>query len=226
MKDTFDKVVMDETRQEEIRAGLMVKKRAKKTWIAPVAAVAAAIAVIMLVPGTRSAVVKAAETLYATFTSKFNNLTVSVDETSFSENGVQVHKISAQYDFSNYEPWAQVKDGRLYFVLNGKWTDITDKCSAKEAFYFEQTEKNGYKTILFVGGTPDDYGWGQIIRNPNGEMVEGMAFIDDINSEPEWLKSIKNQEQTRDFMITTFSKDDISVLVGKTVSTVSKPAEN
>ena len=67
MKDTFDKVVMDETRQEEIRAGLMVKKRAKKTWIAPVAAVAAAIAVIMLVPGTRSAVVKAAETLYATF---------------------------------------------------------------------------------------------------------------------------------------------------------------
>ena len=226
MKDTFDKVVMYETRQEEIRAALMGKKRAKKTWLSPVVAVAAAIAVIMLVPGTRKIVVKAAETLYATFTATFNNLTVKVDETSVSENGVQVHKISAEYDFSNYEPWAQVKDGRLFFVLNGKWTDITDVCGKDKCFRYEQTEGNGYKTTLFVGGTPDDYGWGQIIRNPNGEMVEGMAFIDDINAEPQWLKSIKKQEQTRDFMIMTFSKDDVSVLVGKTVSAASKPAEN
>ncbi len=35
MKDTFDKVVMDETRQEEIRAGLMKKRKAKTTWLAP-----------------------------------------------------------------------------------------------------------------------------------------------------------------------------------------------
>ena len=52
MKDTFDKVVMDEEKQEEIRAALMGKKRAKKTWLAPLVAVAAAIAVIMIVPYT------------------------------------------------------------------------------------------------------------------------------------------------------------------------------
>ena len=227
MKDTFDKVVMNEERQEEIRAGLMGKKRAKKTWIAPVTAAAAAVAVIMLVPGTRKAVVKAAETLYAAFTTRFNNLTVSVEETSFSgEGGAQIYKISTEYDFSNYEPWAQVKDGRLYFVLNGKSIDITDKCSATDVFRYEQDGENGYKTILFVGGTPDNYGWGQIIRNPNGDMVEGMAFVDDANTEPEWLKRINEKEVHSDFMMTLFSKDEIPVLVGKGITTMEKPTEN
>ena len=227
MKDTFDKVIMDEARQEEIRAGLMGKKRAKKTWLAPVVAVAAAIAVIMIVPYTREIVVNAAETLYAAFTARFNNLTVSVEETSFSgEGGAQIYRISTQYDFSNYEPWAQVKDGRLFFVLDGKWTDITDKCSATEVFLYEQDGENGYKTILFVGGTPDDYGWGQIIRNPNGEMVEGMAFVDDENTEPEWLKRLKEKEVHSDFLMTLFSKDEISVLAGKSVAVAEKTTEN
>ena len=227
MKDTFDKVVMSEERQQEIRAGLMGKKRAKKTWLAPVVAVAAAIAVIMIVPYTREIVVNAAETLYAAFTARVNNLTVSVEETSFSgEGGAQIYRISTQYDFSNYEPWAQVKYGRLFFVLDGKWTDITDKCSATEAFLYEQDGENGYKTILFVGGTPDDYGWGQIIRNPNGEMVEGMAFVDDENTEPEWLKRLKEKEVHSDFMMTLFSKDEISVLAGKSVAVAEKPTEN
>ena len=227
MKDTFDKVVMNEERQQEIRAGLMGKKRAKKTWLAPVVAVAAAIAVIMIVPYTREIVVNAAETLYAAFTARFNNLTVSVEETSFSgEGGTQIYRISTQYDFSNYVPWAQVKDGRLFFVLDGKWTDITDKCSATEAFLYEQDGENGYKTILFVGGTPDDYGWGQIIRNPKGEMVEGMAFVDDENTEPEWLKRLKEKEVHSDFMMTLFSKDEISVLAGKSVAVAEKPTEN
>ena len=227
MTDTFDKGVMSEERQQEIRAGLMGKKRAKKTWLAPVVAVAAAIAVIMIVPYTREIVVNAAETLYAAFTARVNNLTVSVEETSFSgEGGAQIYRISTQYDFSNYEPWAQVKDGRLFFVLDGKWTDITDKCSATEAFLYEQDGENGYKTILFVGGTPDDYGWGQIIRNPNGEMVEGMAFVDDENTEPEWLKRLKEKEVHSDFMMTLFSKDEISVLAGKSVAVAEKPTEN
>ena len=227
MKDTFDKVVMNEERQQEIRAGLMGKKRAKKTWLAPVVAVAAAIAVIMIVPYTRAIVVNAAETLYAAFTARFNNLTVSVEETSFSgEGGAKIYRISTQYDFSNYEPWAQVKDGRLFFVLDGKWTDITDKCSATETFLYEQDGENGYKTILFVGGTPDDYGWGQIIRNPNGEMVEGMAFVDDENTEPEWLKHLKEKEVHSDFLMMLFSKDEISVLAGKSVAVAEKPTEN
>ena len=214
MKDTFDKVIMDESRQEEIRAGLMKKKKAKKTWLAPVAAVAAAIAIIMIVPGTREIIVKAAETIYSTFTSNFNNLNVSIDETSFTgRDGSQIHRVSATYTFDDVEPWGQVKDGRLYFVLDGKWEDITDKCSASEVFRYEKVDENGYKITLFVGGTPDDYGWGQIVRNPKGELIEGFAVIDNVTTEPEWLNDLKKREANKEFMIIVLSKDEYTSVV-------------
>ena len=214
MKDTFDKVIMDESRQEEIRAGLMKKRKAKKTWLAPVAAVAAAIAIIMIVPGTREIIVKAAETIYSTFTSNFNNLNVSIDETSFTgRDGSQIHRVSATYTFDDVEPWGQVKDGRLYFVLDGKWEDITDKCSASEVFRYEKVDENGYKITLFVGGTPDDYGWGQIVRNPKGELIEGFAVIDNVKTEPEWLNDLKKREANKEFMIIVFSKDEYTSVV-------------
>ena len=205
---------MDESRQEEIRAGLMKKKKAKKTWLAPVAAVAAAIAIIMIVPGTREIIVKAAETIYSTFTSNFNNLNVSIDETSFTgRDGSQIHRVSATYTFDDVEPWGQVKDGRLYFVLDGKWEDITDKCSASEVFRYEKVDENGYKITLFVGGTPDDYGWGQIVRNPKGELIEGFAVIDNVKTEPEWLNDLKKREANKEFMIIVLSKDEYTSVV-------------
>ena len=214
MKDTFDKVIMDESRQEEIREGLMKKRKAKKTWLAPVAAVAAAIAIIMIVPGTREIIVKAAETIYSTFTSNFNNLNVSIDETSFTgRDGSQIHRVSATYPFADVEPWGQAKDGRLYFVLDGKWEDITDKCSASEVFRYEKVDENGYKITLFVGGTPDDYGWGQIVRNPKGELIEGFAVIDNVKTEPEWLNDLKKREANKEFMIIVLSKDEYTSVV-------------
>lgn len=211
MKDTFDKVVMDETRSGEIRDSLMKKKKAKKTWLAPVAAIAAAIAIIMAVPGSREFVVKAAETLYGSFRSSFNNLIIEIEETSYTEaSGAQVYKVSTYYDFNNAEPWAQVKDGRLYFVLNGKWTDITDKSSATEYYTYEKEDENGYKTILFVGGTPDNYGWGQLVRNPKGENANCFVVIDKDNTKAEWLKNFSKKEKVEDFMVAMFSNEDYS----------------
>ena len=178
------------------------------------AAVAAAIAIIMIVPGTREIIVKAAETIYSTFTSNFNNLNVSIDETSFTgRDGSQIHRVSATYTFDDVEPWGQVKDGRLYFVLDGKWEDITDKCSASEVFRYEKVDENGYKITLFVGGTPDDYGWGQIVRNPKGELIEGFAVIDNVKTEPEWLNDLKKREANKEFMIIVLSKDEYTSVV-------------
>ncbi|MBR4913885.1 MAG: hypothetical protein IKZ42_01250 [Clostridiales bacterium] len=213
MRDTFDKVVMDETRREDIRAGLMKKRKAKKTWLAPVAAVAAAIAIIMIVPGTREFVVKAAETLYGSFRSSFNNLIIEIEETSYTEaSGAQVYRVSTYYDFNNAEPWAQVKDGRLYFVLNGKWTDITAKSSATEYYTYEKKDENGYKTVLFVGGTPEDYGWGQLVWNPQGELIECMVVLKEENADPAWVKNLIKKESVEEFIITKFSIDDYSTL--------------
>ena len=214
MKETFDKVKMDESRQAEIRAGLMKKRKTKKTWLAPVAAAAAAIAIIMIVPATREIIVKAAETLYSTFTSNFNNLNVSVDETSFTgTDGSQIHRVSATYSFTDVEPWAQVKDGRIYFVLDGEWEDVTDKCSATEVFRYEQEDENGYRITLYIGGTPDDYGWGQLVRNPDGEFIEGIAVIDERKTKPEWLSNLIEKEDVEEFMIMVVTKDEYTAIV-------------
>ena len=213
MRETFDKVVMDEARSEEIRAGLMKKKKAKKTWLAPVAAIAAAIAIIMIVPGTREFVVKAAETLYGSFRSTFNNLTIEIEETSYTESSdVQIHQVTVYYDFENAEPWAQVKDGRLFFVLNGKWTDITGKCSATEYYSYEKKDENGYRTSLFVGGTPDDYGWGQLVWNPQGELIECMVVLKEENADPAWFKNLIKKESVDEYIVTKFSSNDYSAL--------------
>ena len=101
----------------------------------------------------------------------------------------------------------------MYFVLDGKWEDITDKCSASEVFRYEKVDENGYKITLFVGGTPDDYGWGQIVRNPKGELIEGFAVIDNVKTEPEWLNDLKKREANKEFMIIVLSKDEYTSVV-------------
>ena len=125
MKDTFDKVVMDETRQEEIRAGLMKKRKAKTTWLAPVAAIAAAIAVIMIVPSTRKVVVNAASSIIAAITVNHNDSTIKVvqEHEFYEEDDINRFRTLIEIDSENGYSYAQEKDGRKYFVLDGKWTD-------------------------------------------------------------------------------------------------------
>ena len=227
MKDTFDKVVMDEARQQEIRSELMGKKSAKKTWLAPVIAIAAAITVIMIVPGTREIVVKAAEKIYGTFTATFNNLSISIEETSYTRSdGGEVYRINTTYDFGNFEPWGQVKDGRLYFVLDGKWEDVTDKCVDDNYFRYEQEGENGYKTIFYVGGTPDSFGWGQVVRKEDGEVIEGMMVFDENNMKPKWYKHLMAKENIPSAMMPTFTYSEYADMVSKEITYVYVPLED
>ena len=227
MKDTFDKVILDETRKSEIRSELMGKKRAKKTWLAPVAAIAAAVAIILIVPGTREIVVKAAEKIYGTFKSSFNNLSISIEETSYTQSGGgEVYRISTTYDFNDFEPWAQVKDGRLYFVLDGKWEDVTDKCVDDGYFRYEQEGENGYKVIFYVGGTPESFGWGQVIRKENGEAIEGMMILDENNMKPKWYKHLLAKEDIPSIMMPTFTYSEYKDMVSKEITYVYTPLED
>lgn len=211
MKDTFDKVIMNEARQQEIRSELMGKKRAKKTWLAPIAAIAAAIAVIMIVPYTREIVVNAAADLYMTFIAKHNNLDYTVEETKLTDTeGSVVYQVSTVMNFSEMIPYGQVKDGKLYFVLDGKWEDITDKSSDIHYYRYEEIQENGYKCVYFVGGTPDDYGWGQIILNENREYISGFVAVDTEDYDAGWLRDVVCKENVIDRELLTFvSKDKL-----------------
>lgn len=74
---------------------------------------------------------------------------------------------------------AEVRDGRLYFIANGEDIDITDLCSMDTAYIYVMQDKTGTLHYIFVGGRPDNWGYGSImkkpgsIRNPDGEWIGG-----------------------------------------------------
>ena len=70
MRSTIDKIVMDETKKEEIRQNLLKKRTANRTWVKVTATVAAAAAALMMIPFTRNKILQAAENLYSSFKGK------------------------------------------------------------------------------------------------------------------------------------------------------------
>ena len=67
IKSLFSKFELDEAKSDEIRAKLVSKRSAGRVWLIPVIAVAAAIAIIMVIPVTRTMVVNAAEKIFKSF---------------------------------------------------------------------------------------------------------------------------------------------------------------
>ena len=188
MKETFDKIVLNEDRKDQMRENILAKKQAKKTWIAPVIGIAASIAIVMLVPFTRTAVVNAAGKLWEAFTSNHNGLLISLSETVvINDEGEEINAVNFRVEQSEKtEDFAQVKDGRLYLVLDGKWTDVTDKCSDSKYYRHEIKEEDGAKTVILVGGTPDDYGWCYLFSH-EGAKVTSYNCKFTKNSKPTWF---------------------------------------
>jgi len=85
---------------------------------------------------------------------------------------------------------AEVRDGRVYFVLDGSDRDITSHCTESTYFEYERIAENGYRHVLVVGGEPDNLGWGEFIWDEDGNLVGSTAqFHKDIYGEqPEWLR--------------------------------------
>ena len=199
MKETFDKIVLNEDRKLRMRENILEKKSHKMTWVIPVISVCAAIAVVMIVPFTRTAVVNAAERLIQAFTSSHNGHTVSVSETKETDvSGMKIQSFNIDVSQSkNTTDFAQVKDGKLYLVLDGEWTDITGKCSDTKYFKKEIDEKDGSKTMIFIGGTPEDYGWFYMVKH-EGESASSYYSKFSGGDQPEWLTSALKDEGMSD----------------------------
>lgn len=197
MKETFDKIVLNEDRKDQMRENILAQKRAKKTWIAPVIGIAASIAIVMLVPFTRTAVVNAAGKLWEAFTSNHNRLSISLSETEVvNDEGEEVNAVDFRIEQSeNTVDFAQVKDGRLYLVLDGKWTDVTDKCSDSKYYRHEIKEKGGAKAVILVGGTPEDYGWCYLFSHDGAKVTScNLQLSGKENKRPAWfVKGLKDE---------------------------------
>jgi L-alanine-DL-glutamate epimerase-like enolase superfamily enzyme len=65
----------------------------------------------------------------------------------------------------------EVREGRVYFMLDGSGKDITSYCSEDTYYQYERINENGYRHVLLIGGTPDNHGWTEIIFDVNGNLV-------------------------------------------------------
>ena len=87
----------------------------------------------------------------------------------------------------------QFKNGRMIFVVNGQYLDITDKVSKSNAFTYKYVDADGYTHYWIVGLNGDDiksYGFSEYYKSPYGEDLGGYGVRADADGEltdPEWL---------------------------------------
>lgn len=58
--------------------------------------------------------------------------------------------------------------GRLWFVAGGERTDITDLVDEDTPYVHTYTDGEGVLHYFLVGGTPEDYGWFEGLKAPDG----------------------------------------------------------
>ena len=72
-----------------------------------------------------------------------------------------------------------LENGRLWLVLNGERTDITDRIDMETPYVIDYTDpETGLISSLILGGTPEDFGWclWQELPNLGGYGAEGYNF--------------------------------------------------
>lgn len=84
----------------------------------------------------------------------------------------------------------EIRDGQVYFVLNGSDKNITSYCTETTYYQYEQIADNGNRHVVVVGGTPDNLGWGEFVWDEAGAFLGSNATIPaSSNGErPEWLE--------------------------------------
>ena len=159
MKETLDKIVMDEEKKDEIRKNLLKKKPVSHTWIKVVAAVAAVICAVMIIPFTRNQVLQAAERLFKPIRTK-NGVELDIEYNDSNEF------VSATINGTPKE-YLKVVDDRLILEVEDETIDVTDLCSADDYYRYEVKNDDGTCNLIYVGGTIENYGWVEVVISPD-----------------------------------------------------------
>ena len=175
-KSAFEKVQMPDERKDEIRN--MVKEEALYTGDATrafnkthiwLAAAAAIIIAILVIPQTREMTYAAARYIKSVFTMKSG---LSVEFSTEEENGESHSSVGVTYNSSlNKSGYLNSKDERLYFIIDGNKEDITDKCSETDYYKYSYDIGNGGKSVIYAGGTVENNGWIELSYNEKGKLI-------------------------------------------------------
>lgn len=198
-QNTYNKVIMDQTRKQEIRDHLqqtsVKKSRRIPTWAKVSAAAAVILGITLCIPTSRSAVFAAANQLARIFHLE-NGVTVSYKEKNdgieeSTEYAVQESDTIIADDNPN-KSYFEIVDDRIYFVLGNIREDITDQCSNTDYYRYEIKRDDGSRSVILIGGTVNNCGWAELIFDSNGNYVFNLMNVpendlDTLDHHVEWL---------------------------------------
>ena len=198
-QNTYNKVIMDQTRKQEIRDHLqqtsVKKSRRIPTWAKVSAAAAVILGITLCIPTSRSAVFAAANQLAKIFHLE-NGITVIYSEKN--DGAIESTEYAIQKSFTitadddTYMSYFEIVDDRIYFVLGNIREDITDQCSNTDYYRYEIKHDDGSRSVILIGGTVNNCGWAELIFDSNGNYVFNLMNVpendlDTLDHHVEWL---------------------------------------
>lgn len=164
--NAFDNVAMSVECEERIRRA-MAEKQPKRTFTAlkRLGTAAAAFAVMLAMTLCLSTEARAAAYRVVKYFFPESDITV-YEEVDENGNTVGITVVDTEAP-----PFAEIRDGKLFFVGNGENLDITDQISEEKPYYYTYIDSYGLTHYMAVGysGTIENYGIYEFIR----EVREG-----------------------------------------------------
>lgn len=182
LKETFDKIEMDTDRKDTIREAIHSKRSKNYLWIRAAACIAACMILLFCIPTTREFIVRAATDLMKVFYAADGNEVTYIEATDETQFVVA---------YDEHKSYAKVENGRLYFTFKNEMIDITDECSDTRYYRYEISNPEGTKSVIFVGGTIDDYGWVELLFDEDGNYIFNQMQVKEING---WVNLAMHNE--------------------------------
>ena len=151
IRDMFEQTTMPRDTEMRIRAAMGRRQPAKPRWKPAVTAAAVLAMLLLISPQARAAV----EGWVMKYVFPGSDLTIH-QQTDPQGN---VTGIMATVD-TEAPAFAQVVDGRLYFLGNGENLDITDEIAEDNPFFYTYVDNYGLTHAMAVGysGSIENYG--------------------------------------------------------------------
>ena len=151
IRNMFEQITMPRDTEMRIRAAMDRRQPAKSRWKPAVTAAAVLAMLLLISPQARAAV----EGWVMKYVFSGSDLTI-YQQTDPQGN---VTGIMATVD-TEAPAFAQVVDGRLYFLGNGENLDITDEISEDNPFFYTYVDNYGLTHAMAVGysGSIENYG--------------------------------------------------------------------
>ncbi|MBO4863768.1 MAG: hypothetical protein J5517_05355 [Eubacterium sp.] len=215
--ESFEKIKMDSGRKDEIRNMITESSVTpkKKTGYIGLLVAAAAIIAVLAVPPSREAVFAAARYIRNKFTTA-NGSTVEISSQDLDGGTSMIKEISVSTSVGEAKDIVKVEDGKILFVADGKNKDITNKISEDKYYKYEKEIEDGQRSALYVGGTPDNAKWIEVIYDKNGSiLMQTMSLSEQEVKNTEWAKKALKDAGSDEGSIILIMNDDGTIIAGE-----------